>query len=196
MPNDDRLLDFIMSKTKSWRNEPEPAPDPVGSQGYTGLPLGWRPPPSPDAIADEPDQLEEEERAARREPPTELEALTEDAVEGWFASRKLVKLEDLEELDVVPDEPGVRATVQDFIQAVYDSEDELAEAGETVAGRLHWAAAGASEAEWRAACEASGWPEDVRPGLGDLPRDVQLDSLRLSLEAEAARLRERGRYIE
>ncbi len=197
----DPLLDFIMSKTRSWRGEPDPAGErPVDGwdDGIGRPPEGWRPPP-PDVSAGpvaEPDEREEEERAARREPAGPIEALTVAAVARMFPHQGPPRKLDPDEIAAEPDEAGPQPTIEDFVQAVYDSEAELTEAGETVAERLHWAATTSPE-EWAAQCAATGWPVGVRPGYSDLPSDIKLESLRSSFNAEMERVRSRGSgYIE
>ncbi len=196
---DDRLRDFTTGAVRRMRGEPDPVADrPADGWGdgmSFGRPEGWKPQP-PDVIADEPDELDEEERPERREPMSALEEAADQAVQKMFphqgAPRKLDDV--LAEFGDGPEPSGPQPAVEDLIAAIYDSADELAEVDESPASRLHWMATCPPQ-EWAAACAETGWPESVRPGFVDLPREAQVESLRLSLEAEAERLARQGKYI-
>jgi hypothetical protein len=60
---------------------------------------------------------------------------------------------------------------------------------------LIWIAT-ASPAEWREWAQASGVPEEARPGYADLPPEVQVEFHRQNLQRKAAELARTGRYLE
>ncbi len=195
MAHDDRLRAFASSAVRQMRGEPDPAADrPADGWGdgmSFGRPEGWRP-PSPGVIADEPDQLEEEERAARREPMSEIEQAASDAVAGWYPHRTPVKLEDL--VDAEPAEVGFRPSTSEIVQMVLA--DGPPEDFDSPSAYARWMQS-CTDSQWSEALEEAGWdPATERPGRGDWPGDVELENLRADLEAEAERMKARGRYLE
>ena len=176
---DNPLAAFVRSAVGQFEGEPEPEDDGgLGPPEATPAALAWA-------------RLSPADQARVLEGGTELS-------DAWFAAfgdeAEAEGEESDEEAEEAPPLAGnqLREAVHDFVVSALEGN---VPDGMDPEGYLFWAAR-APAAEWTAASRAAGHPEEVRPGYGDLPTELQVRWHRSNLERKMAELARTGRHLE